>query len=314
MAWRMWLFPVPDLPVTTRSSWRRTNSRLASSTMKDLSRPGWKAQSKASSVLRSRSPLRAMRRSTRRSSLKAASAPRTCSSNAPAPGFSRVAQARCSSRRSWVRVRPRSWRCRRSRSMSSSGFGGCLRPDMGLLGALRGERVVLVEVAQAGVVALGLVEPAGALLGDVLGEPARGRARGQDARHGGVLEGAEGAGVAERGGEVARRVALSQEENLPGVVAGEAALGRGEPGEETPSRLADGGEGHLQLIQVSAAAVPPGLVGAGRDDVVAGAARGQLSFGHQLEVSRVDEELVLGDADGEDVGDVVIRDGVAVAV
>ena len=177
-----------------------------------------------------------------------------------------------------------------------------------------GEAVVLVEVAQAGVRAVeGLGQPAGGLLGDVLGEAAWGGARGQDPLDGLVLEGAEGTGVGERGGEVGGGVALAQEQDLTGVVAGEAALRGGEAGEEACTALAAVGEGLLDLGEVGAAAIP-GRVDELRVDVHAAAAGRELVARHEPEVGGVDEELVLGDADGEDLGDVVVGHGVAVAV
>lgn len=177
-----------------------------------------------------------------------------------------------------------------------------------------GEAVVLVEVAQAGVAGVeGLVEPACSLLGDVLGEATRGGARGEDALDGQVLEGAEGARVGEGGAEVGGGVALAQEQDLAGVVAGEAALRGGEAGEEARPIDADAGEGLLDLGEVGAAAIP-GRVDELRVDVHAAAARCELVARDEPEVGGVDEELVLGDADGEDLRHVVVGYGVAVAV
>jgi len=60
-----------------------------------------------------------------------------------------------------------------------------------LLAAPRsGESVVFVEIAEEAV-ARGLVEATDGLLGDVLREPSRGGARGQDPLDGAALEGAE---------------------------------------------------------------------------------------------------------------------------
>ncbi len=120
-----------------------------------------------------------------------------------------------------------------------------------------GEAVVLIEVAEMGVALIErLAKPMGGLLGDVLGEPARRGAGDEDALDGLVLEGAEGAGVGERGAEVGGGVALAQEQDLPGVVAGGAALGGGEAGEEARALLADVAEGLLELVEVGTAAIP----------------------------------------------------------
>lgn len=119
--------------------------------------------------------------------------------------------------------------------------------------------------------------------------------------------------MGERGTEVGGGVAFAEEQDLPGVIAGEAALRGDEAGEEAGAVEADVGEGLLDLGEVSAAAIP-GRVDELRVDVHAPAARRELVARHETEVGGVDEELVLGDADGEDLGDVVVGDGVAVAV
>ena len=113
--------------------------------------------------------------------------------------------------------------------------------------------------------------------------------------------------------EVGGGVALAQEQDLAGVVTGEAALGGGEPGEEAGAIHADACEGLLDLGEVGAAAIPGRMDEIGVD-VHAAAARGELVARDEPEVGRVDEELVLGDADGQDLGDVVVRDGVAVGI
>ncbi len=119
--------------------------------------------------------------------------------------------------------------------------------------------------------------------------------------------------MGERGAEVGGGVALAQEQDLASVVAGEAALGGGEAGEEAGSVEADVGEGLLDLGEVGAAAIP-GWVDELRIDVHPSAARREFVARHEPEIGGVDEELVLGDADREDLGDVVVGDGVAVAV
>jgi len=177
-----------------------------------------------------------------------------------------------------------------------------------------GEAVVLVEVAEVGVALVErFAEPVGGLLGDVLGEPARCGASGEDALDGLVLEGAEGAGVGEGGAEVLGGVALAQDEDLAGMVAGEAALSRDEAGEEASPVDPDVGEGLLDLREVGAAAIPGRMDELGID-VHAAPAGGELVARHEPQVSRVDEDLVLRDADGQDLGDVIVGYGVAVAV
>ena len=153
----------------------------------------------------------------------------------------------------------------------------------------------------------------GGLLGDVLGQPARSGARGQDALDGAALEGSEGAGVRKRRAEVGGAVALAKQQDLARVIAGETALGSAQAGEEEGPGLADAGEGLLELVKVGGGPAP-GLVGARGRHVAAGPAGSQLVPRHELEVGGVDEDLGLGHAYRQDVGDVVVGDGVAVAV
>jgi len=178
-----------------------------------------------------------------------------------------------------------------------------------------GKAVVLVEVAGAGVAgAEALVEATRGVLGDVLGEPSRGRARGEDAGDGLLLEGAEGKGMAERAVEVGGGEALAEEEDLSGVVTGELGRGRAhEAGEEGRGQGPHLLEGHPQLVEVDHT-TPPRLVRARRRDVRAGAARRELVTRDAAQVGGVDEELVLRDADGQEVGHMLVGHGVAVAV
>lgn len=119
--------------------------------------------------------------------------------------------------------------------------------------------------------------------------------------------------MGQRSAEVGGGIALPQEHDLAGVIAGEAALGGAKSREEERPGLADPGEGFLELIEISATPVPR-LVSARGRDLAAGTARGQLMPGDQLEISGIDEDLGLGHTHREDVGDVVVGDGVAVAV
>ena len=153
----------------------------------------------------------------------------------------------------------------------------------------------------------------GGLEAHVLGEAARGGAGREDALDGAVLESAKRAGVGEGPVEIGGGVALAQEQDAPPVVAGVAALRRGEPGEEAGAVVAEVGEGLLDDAQVGAAAVP-GRVDVLRIDVDAAAAGRELVARDQAQIGGVDEELVLGDSDREDLGNVVVGDRIAIAV
>ena len=75
-----------------------------------------------------------------------------------------------------------------------------------------GEPVVFFEVARRGIAGPeSLLQSPRSVLGDILGERARGGAGSEDARDGLVLEGAERAGVAEGLVEVLALIALAQE-------------------------------------------------------------------------------------------------------
>ena len=238
-ALRMWLLPVPLLPVMTRSSWRRTKSRRASSRTKALSSVGWKFQSKASRVLRStQAAVAMMRRAMRASRLvvdlggedvleqggvagSLAGGPgeqlvevsRGCGSGRGSRGVGAVARG----------VRSASSAERSCHAAGSSGHEVCHRwaRRRWRRGAADGERegVVLGEVARGGDgLAERVVDAPGGVLGDVLVEGARGwRARRGCARRR-LLERAEASGVGERGVDVGGVVALAQQEDLPGLM------------------------------------------------------------------------------------------------
>lgn len=115
------------------------------------------------------------------------------------------------------------------------------------------------------------------------------------------------------GAEIDVGVALAEEQDLAGVIASEAALRGGKAGEEAGAVGTDVGESLLDLVEVGASAIP-GRVDELRVDVHSPAARCELVAGHEAEVGGVDEEFVLGDADRENLGDVVVWDGVPVAI
>ncbi len=158
-----------------------------------------------------------------------------------------------------------------------------------------------------------LVEAARGVLGDVLGEGPGRDAGGEDARDGLVLEGAEGAGVAQRGAQVGRRVALAQEQDLARLVSGQARRRDGEPGKEVGGVLAHAVESRAQLLAVGPPAIPRRVDALGVD-VDARAPRRELVPGHAAQVRGVDQELALRHAHGHDVGDVLVGHRVAIAL
>ena len=155
--------------------------------------------------------------------------------------------------------------------------------------------------------------PARRVFGDVLGERARRGAHLEDAGDGAVLEGAEALCVPHREGEVVARVALAQQQNLPCLIAPLPRAEALQTEEEFLRVVAEVLEGRAQVIEVGAATVGRAVHRRGRD-VDASAARRELVAHQELDVGRVDEELALGHADGQEVVDGVVGDGVSVAI
>lgn len=175
--------------------------------------------------------------------------------------------------------------------------------------------VVLGEVARLGPAdAKDLLEPARGVVGDVLVERPRRGAGLEDSLDGAVLERTEAGGVSERAIEVSGVEPPAQEEDLSGVMApGACRPGAQEP-EESCGAVAEAGERCGELVEIDWALPPGGLVEAGGVSFRTGAARRELVARDAREIGGVNEELALGNADGQDVGDVLVGDGVAVAL
>lgn len=175
--------------------------------------------------------------------------------------------------------------------------------------------VVLGEVARLGPAdAKNLLEPARGVVGDVLVERPRRGAGLEDPLDGAVLERTEARGVSERTIEVSGVEPLAQEEDLSGVMApGACRPGAQEP-EESCGAIAEAGKHCGELVEIDRALPPGGLVEASRISFRTGAARRELVARDAVEIGGVNEELTLGNADGQDVGDVLVGDGVAVAL
>ena len=152
------------------------------------------------------------------------------------------------------------------------------------------------------------------LLGDVLVERAWRRARGEDAPDGVVLEGAEAGCVAEGGVEIGGGEALSEQQDLARLMCPQARRPGAHEAEEAggvPSHVL---EGDTELVEVEGALLSGPGVEPGRIEPEPLATGDELVARDAGEVCGVDEELALGDADGQDIGHVVVGHGVGVAL
>lgn len=180
-----------------------------------------------------------------------------------------------------------------------------------------GQSVVLGEVSRGGRDGAQIAgESVGEGLVDVLGEPPRGGSREQDALDALVLPRTVAVGVAERSAEVVGAVALAQQQNAAGVVGCLAPRRHLERIEEGPGGLAHVAEGAAELVEICGR--PPLLVGTwmvlAGPDVPAAAARSESVPRDAPQVGRIGEQLVRGDAHGEERGDVFVGHGVAVSL
>src|ERR1035438_10205335 len=78
--------------------------------------------------------------------------------------------------------------------------------------------------------------------------------------------------------------------------------------------LAHSLEGDVELVEIDGALALGGRMEAGRVELEALPAGGELVARNATQVGRVDEELTLRDAHGQDVGHVVVGNGVAIAI
>jgi len=159
-----------------------------------------------------------------------------------------------------------------------------------------------------------LLDPTGGLLSDVFVEGAWLRARSKDPLDGGVLEHAEAVGVPERSVELLGRVALAQQHDparLPRPCARSAGA---QLAEEVGSPLAHAPESDAELVSIDRIFVSLGDGMKTRGIELEGCtARRELVARDTPQVRGVDEELALRDAHRQDVGDVLVRDGVLIA-
>lgn len=177
-----------------------------------------------------------------------------------------------------------------------------------------GQVVVLGEVARCGAHgAEGLGETLGGGLRDVLVEGAGAAARHQNALDGSDVEGAVERGVGQRGVEIRGVVALAQEQDAAGVMGPVARRRAGGESNEVVRALAHLLKRGAELVEIGRPVASRARVVAVGVELVAAAPWSELVAGDTLEVGGVDEELVLGDAHGHEVRDVVVGHGVAVA-
>ena len=145
----------------------------------------------------------------------------------------------------------------------------------------------------------------GGLFGHVLVEPAGGSAREQNALDGTVLERPVGERVRERREQVGGVVTFTQSKNLARVVTGRSMRVFLERREESGGRITEIGEGATQLVEIRAPLAAWWTM-AVEDRLAPGATRQQRVAGDTAQIGLVDEQLVLGDAHREDIGDVVV--------
>jgi hypothetical protein len=159
----------------------------------------------------------------------------------------------------------------------------------------------------------GLVDPPGGLLGDVLVECARQGARGEDALDGGVVAGAERGGVTECLVDLLGAIALAQEQDVSRLGTPHPRWRLAHQAKELRGALAHVCERDVELVDVDGTMAFVGGVEARGVEPKSGAARSELVACDARQVGGVHEQLALGDAHGQDVGDVVVRHGVVIA-
>ena len=145
----------------------------------------------------------------------------------------------------------------------------------------------------------------GGLFGHVLVEPAGAPAREQNALDGAVLQGAVGQRVREGGEQRGGVVTFAQSKNLARVVSGRAMFAFLERDQEGGGRGTEIGEGAAQLVEIPAALSMSWTMSV-ENGLELGATRQQRVAGDTAQIGLVDEQLMLGDAHREDIGDVLV--------
>lgn len=178
-----------------------------------------------------------------------------------------------------------------------------------------GQAVVLGEVPRRCAVHSELaLEAAGGFFRDVFVERTRPVSRLKDSQDGLVAERSEAEGVPERRVDILGGVTLAQEQDAPGAVAPLARGCGAEPPKELCGVLAHLLEGRANLIEVDGRASAITSMETLRIDLQATSSWSELVGCNALEIGGVHEELALGDAYGEQIGDVVVGNGVAICL
>ena len=141
--------------------------------------------------------------------------------------------------------------------------------------------------------------------GDVLVQPAAIGPGGKDSLNRRVFERAVLESVRQGIEEVGGIVPVAQSEDLTGVIARRARLAFLEGEEEGVRRVSETVEGRAQLAEIGTTVGVAGAV-PGKDRVLLRAPGLERVMRDQGQVGLVDEELVFGDAHGQDLGDVLV--------
>lgn len=178
-----------------------------------------------------------------------------------------------------------------------------------------GQAIVLGEIARArALLAECFFEAARGLLGDVFIEGAWARTGGEDALDGVVFERAEGRGVPERGVDVGGGIALAQEEDLARLVAPEPRHAEEHQSKERGGLLAHARECNVELLEIEWTLSLWLGMKTRRIELQSLAATNELVARDASQIGGIDEELVLGNAQGKNVCDLVVGDSVAVSI
>ena len=178
-----------------------------------------------------------------------------------------------------------------------------------------GEAVIGGEIARRGArLPEGIGDAVHGLFGDVFIKRAWQSAGGEDAPDSVVPEGAEARGVGEGVVEIGGVVTLAEQEDLASLMSPHARRAGAHEMEERGGAFAHVLEGDAELVEVDKA-LPAGLrMEAMGVELEPFTAVDELMAGNTGEVGSVDKELILSDAEREDVGDVIVGDGVGVAL
>lgn len=175
--------------------------------------------------------------------------------------------------------------------------------------------VVDAQVARlGGVLADGLGEAASRLLGDIFLEAARTADGREDLANGVGSQGAVASSAVEGADDIFGIEAGAKAEDEARLMKIQPRRGLAHELEELGGTLAHALECPAQLVGIGGRAMSRGWVKAVRVELEALSAGGKLMASDAAQIGAVDEQLVLGDAHGQDVGDMVVGHRVAIAL